>query len=168
MTDATTVLIRRACLSDVPAITAIYNEAILTTTATFDTEPKTIEERAAWLSAHDERHPVLVAVIGDNVVGWACLSKWSDRPAYDGTAETSFYVAAEHRGRGIGRKLKEAIIAESRRLGYHTLIARVAEGSEASRHLNDSAGFVHVGTLREVGRKLGRWLDVDVMQLMLE
>jgi phosphinothricin acetyltransferase len=168
MSDSADVFIRRACKDDIPAITAIYNDAILTTTATFDTEPKTIEERAAWLSAHDERHPVLVAVIGDNVVGWACLSKWSDRPAYDGTAETSFYVAAEHRGRGIGRRLKEAIIAESRRLGYHTLIARVAEGSEASQHLNESAGFVHVGTLKEVGRKFGRWLDVDVMQLMLE
>ncbi len=168
MTDATAVLIRLAVLSDVPAITAIYNDAVLTTTATFDTEPKSIEERNAWLSAHDERHPVLVAAIGDDVVGWACLSKWSDRPAYDGTAETSFYVAAEHRGRGIGRRLKEAIIGESRRLGYHTLIARVAEGSEASRHLNDSAGFAHVGTLKEVGRKFGRWLDVEVLQLMLE
>jgi phosphinothricin acetyltransferase len=168
MSDSADVFIRRAVLSDVPAITAIYNDAVLTTTATFDTEPKSVEERADWLSAHDDRHPVLVAVIGDDVVGWACLSKWSDRPAYDGTAETSFYVAAEHRGRGIGRRLKEAIIAESRRLGYHTLIARVAEGSEASRHLNERAGFVHVGTLREVGRKFGRWLDVDVMQLMLE
>ena len=168
MSDSADSFIRRAVTDDVPAITAIYNDAVLTTTATFDTEPKSIEERTAWLSAHDERHPVLVAVIGSDVVGWACLSKWSDRPAYNGTAETSFYVAAEHRGRGIGRRLKEAIIAESRRLGYHTLIARVAEGSEASRHLNDSAGFAHVGTLREVGRKFGRWLDVDVMQLMLE
>jgi phosphinothricin acetyltransferase len=168
VSDSADAIIRRAVLSDVAAITSIYNEAILTTTATFDTEPKSVDERAAWLGAHDERHPVLVAAIGDDVVGWACLSKWSDRSAYDGTAETSFYVAAEHRGRGIGRRLKEAIIGESRRLGYHTLIARVAEGSEASRHLNESAGFVHVGTLKEVGRKFGRWLDVDVMQLMLE
>ena len=168
MSDSADVLIRAAILADLPAITAIYNEAILTTTATFDTEPKTLEERTAWLKGHDERHPVMVAVMGNDVVGWACLSKWSDRPAYDGTAETSFYVAAEHRGRGIGRKLKEAIIAEARRLGFHTLIARVAEGSEASRRLNERAGFVHVGTLKEVGRKFGRWLDVDVMQLMLD
>ena len=168
MPDSPDPVIRRALPGDVAAVTTIYNEAILTTTATFDTEPKTIEERTAWLSGHDERHPVLVAVLNNQVVGWASLSKWSDRPAYDATAETSFYVAAEHRGRGIGRKLKEAIIVEARRLGYHTLIARVAQGIEASRRLNERAGFVHVGTLKEVGRKFGRWLDVDVMQLMLE
>lgn len=161
-------VIRPAAPGDVAAITAIYNEAILTTTATFDTEPKSVEERAAWLAAHDARHPVLVAVVDHRIVGWACLSKWSDRPAYDATAETSFYVESASRGRGIGRELKEATIAEARRLGYHTLIARVAEGSDASRHLNERCGFVYVGTLRQVGRKFGRWLDVDVMQLMLE
>lgn len=160
--------IRPAAPGDVADITAIYNEAILTTTATFDTEPKTVEERAAWLASHDARHPVLVAVVGGRIVGWACLTKWSGRPAYDATAETSFYVESASRGLGIGRALKEAIIAEARRLRYHTLIARVAEGSDASRRLNERFGFVHVGTLRQVGWKFGRWLDVDVMQLMLE
>lgn len=162
------LVIRPAVPGDVPAITAIYNEAILATTATFDIEPKSVEERAAWLAARDARHPVLVAIVDRRVVGWACLTRWSDRPAYDATAETSFYVESASRGRGIGRALKDAIIAEARRLEYHTLIARVAEGSDASRHLNERAGFVHVGTLRQVGRKFGHWLDVDVMQLMLE
>jgi L-amino acid N-acyltransferase len=162
------VQIRRAEIADVDAITAIYNEAILTTTATFDTEPKTTAERWAWLQGHDERHPVLVAVLDGKVVGWACLTKWSERLAYGDTAETSFYVQSEFRGQGIGRKLKEAVIEEARRLKFHTLIARVAEGSEASVHLNESAGFIHVGTLKEVGRKFGRLLDVHIMQKMLE
>src|SRR5512136_902684 len=96
------VTIRRADLADVPAIAEIYNEAILTTTATFDTETKSVEERAQWLKSHDERHPVLVAVVDDRVVGWACLTRWSERRAYDDTAETSFYVHSTHRGRGIG------------------------------------------------------------------
>lgn len=168
MSDAPRPVIRRADLSDIAAITDIYNEAILTSTATFDTEPRTVDDRIAWLHSHDDRHPVLVAVIGSEVLGWASLTRWSERPAYDGTAETTFYVAAEYRGRGIGRQLKEAIIAEARRLGFHTLIARMAEGSDASRHVNQSVGFVHVGTLKEVGQKFGRWLDVDVMQLMLD
>jgi len=159
--------VRPARLADIAVITAIYNEAILTTTATFDTEPRTVEDRIAWFNSHDDRHPVLVAVIESKVVGWAALSRWSERPAYDNTAETSFYVAADHRGRGVGRKLKAAIIAEARQLGFHTLIARMAQGSDASRHLNESVGFVYVGTLKEVGRKFGRWLDVDVMQLIL-
>lgn len=79
--------IRRAELSDLEAITAIYNEAVLTTTATFDTEPKAAAERVAWFESHDDRHPILVAVSSGQLVGWASLSRWSERPAYDDTAE---------------------------------------------------------------------------------
>jgi len=162
------VQIRKAKRSDLEAIRKIYNEAILTTTATFDTEPKSADERLQWFQSHDERHPILVAVVDGKVVGWASLTRWSDRTAYDDTAETSFYVKSEFRGRGIGRKLKEAIIEEARRLRFHTLIARVAEGSQESVHLNESAGFVLVGTLKEVGRKFGKLLDVHIMQKMLD
>jgi L-amino acid N-acyltransferase YncA len=162
------ITIRRATLVDAGAIADIYNEAILTTTATFDTEPKTVQEREQWLQSHDERHPVLVAVGGGRVIGWAALSSWSDRCAYADTAESSFYVHSTHRGRGVGRLLKAAIIEEARRLGYHSLIARVAEGSAESLHLNERAGFVLVGTLKEVGRKFGRLLDVHILQLMLK
>ncbi len=164
----TNVTIRQAFSSDLEAITDIYNEAILTTTATFDTETKTVAERLEWFQSHTGRHPILVAVHEDRVVGWASLTKWSDRRAYDDTAETSFYVNREFRGRGIGRKLKKALIEEARRLKYHTLIARVAEGSNESLHLNESYGFVRVGTLREVGRKFGKLLDVHILQKMLE
>jgi len=160
-------ILRRATLADAAAIAEIYNEAILTTTATFDTETKTEEDRAQWLRGHDERHPVLVAVVEGQVVGWASLTVWSERPAYAETAETSFYVHSAQRGRGIGRQLKTAIIEEARRLGYHTLIARVAEGSAESMHLNERAGFVLVGTLRQVGRKFGKLLDVHILQKML-
>jgi L-amino acid N-acyltransferase YncA len=161
------VTIRQAKLTDASAIAEIYNEAVLTTTATFDIEAKSVEERAQWLQSHDSRHPVLVAVIGGRVVGWASLTPWSERRAYDDTAETSFYVHSKHRGCGIGRKLKQAIIEEARRLGYHTLIALVAEGADASIHLNESTGFVHVGTLKQVGHKFDRRLDVHILQKML-
>lgn len=70
-----------------------------------------------------------------------------------------------HRGRGVGRLLKQAIVAEPQRLGYHSLIARVVDGSNESIHLNESVGFVRVGTLREVGRKFDRWLDVHIFQM---
>jgi phosphinothricin acetyltransferase len=159
--------IRRAELADVPAITDIYNEAILTTTATFDIEPKSVADRRSWFQSHDERHPVLVAVVDGKVVGWASLTRWSDRRAYDDSAETSSFVSSQHRGRGIGRRLKEAIIEEARRMGFHTLVARVAEVSRESFHLNESCGFVHVGTLKEVGRKFERLLSVHIQQKML-
>jgi phosphinothricin acetyltransferase len=159
--------IRRAEPRDARAIAEIYNEAIRNTTATFDTEPKSEADRAAWLEAHDERHPVLVAERDGRVVGWAALSKWSDRPAYADTAETSFYVASPWRGLRIGRALKERLIEEARRAGLHTILARVAEDSAASLRLNQSLGFVLVGTMRQVGLKFGRRLDVHLLQLML-
>lgn len=159
--------IRLAERTDLAAITAIYNDAIRTTTATFDTEPKTEVQQVRWFEAHDERHPILVAELDGQVVGWASLTNWSERRAYDETAEASFYVQAESRGQGVGRRLKEAITAEARRLGYHSLIARVAEGSDASMHLNESFGFRRVGVLKEVGRKFGKLLDVYIYQKML-
>jgi phosphinothricin acetyltransferase len=161
------ITIRRAEIADLPVITEIYNEAVLTTTATFDTEPKTIDERKPWFEAHGERHPILVAESEGQVVGWTSLSRWSGRPAYDDTVETSFYVQSAFRGRGIGRRLKEAILDEAVRLRFHSVIARVAEGSEASLHLNLACGFVLIGTLREVGFKFGRRLDVYILQKML-
>jgi L-amino acid N-acyltransferase len=102
MSEPAPVSIRRAEIADAAAIAEIYNEAIVTTTATFDTEVKTVEERAQWLEAHDERHPVLVAEVAGKVVGWTSLSRWSERRAYDGTAESSFYVLSPYRGRGVG------------------------------------------------------------------
>jgi phosphinothricin acetyltransferase len=161
------LVIRRAEPGDARAIAEIYNEAILNTTATFDTEPKSERDRLAWLESHDERHPVLVAECDGEVVGWAALSKWSDRPAYADTAESSFYVAAPWRGRGIGRALKLQLIAEARQAGLHTLLARVAAESTASLRVNEAVGFVLIGTMREVGLKFGRRLDVHLMQLML-
>ena len=165
---STEIRIRPAELADLPAITDIYNAAILMTTATFDTELKTLDERRHWFDSHDERHPILVADVAGQVVGWASLSRWSDRRAYDDTGETSFYVTSEFRGQGIGRQLKLAIIAEARRLGFHSLIARVAEGSGESLHINESVGFTRVGVLKEVGQKFGRRLSVHVLQMMLD
>lgn len=163
-----TVSIRVARPTDAGAIADIYNEAIRSTTATFDTEPKSEDDRLRWLESHDERHPVLVAELDNRVVGWAALTKWSDRPAYDQTAESSFYVGGQFRGRGIGRALKERLIEEARRIGYHSILARVAEASDASIRINQSFGFRHIGTMKEVGLKFGQQLDVHLMQLMLD
>lgn len=162
------LVIRKAADTDVAAITAIYNEAIETTTATFDIEPKTETDRADWLAAHTGRYPVLVAELNGTVVGWTSLTRWSERAGYDDAAETALYVQSEYRGQGIGWALKERMIEEARRLKFHTLLVRVTEDSEASIHLNEAAGFVRVGTLKEAGRKFGRRLDVLIMQKMLD
>ena len=159
---------RKAELSDVDAITEIYNEAILTTTATFDTEPKSVAERLQWFQLHDKRHPIYVAVLDGKVVGWISLSKLSDRSAYNDTGETSFYVKSEYRGQGIGTTLIQTMIKEAQQLKYHTIIARIAGESDVSLHVHANFGFVQVGILKEVGRKYGKLLDVHILQKMLD
>ena len=156
--------IRQAALPDLGAITDIYNEAIRNTAATFDTEPKTPEEQKSWFASHGPKYPMLVAEQGNLIVGWASLSMWSDRCAYSDTAEISFYVKEGHQGKGIGRQLLEAIIRAGQNGGLHTVIARITEGNEASIHLCESAGFEHIGIMKEVGRKFGKLLDVYLMQ----
>ncbi len=158
------ITIRDALPADVPAIVDIYNESVTSSTATFDTVPKTVQDYTAWLSAHDTRHPVIVAEEHGAVVGWASLSAYSDRPAYAGTAEVSLYIRRECWNRGIGTGLFSAIIDRGRRANLHTIISRIAKGNDVSVSLHLSRGFTTVGVMREVGRKFGRLLDVIIMQ----
>jgi phosphinothricin acetyltransferase len=156
--------IRKANLSDLDAITGIYNEAILTTDATFDTEPKTVAEQRVWFLNHGPRRPILVAEADKAVVGWASLSEWSGRCAYADTAEISIYIKQEFRGKRIGKRLMDAVLAKGEKVGLHTVIARITSGNGVSIHLHEYAGFEHIGIMREVGRKFGRLLDVCLMQ----
>ena len=158
------IIVRKATPDDLTAITEIYNQAILRTTATFDTEPKSLEEQKVWFSSHDHKYLVLVAEEDGKVIGWASLSKWSDRCAYSDTAEISLYVYEKNRGKGTGRKLLETIVLEGEKAGLHSIIARIAEGNQMSIHLHQSVGFEHIGIMKEVGRKFGRLLDIYLMQ----
>jgi L-amino acid N-acyltransferase YncA len=158
--------IRQATLADLGQITEIYNEAIQKTTSTFDTEPKTSEEQEKWFVVHDAKHPVLIAEQDGIAAGWASLSQCSDRCAYCDTAEISLYVKEEYRGKGIGKDLMKAIIRKGQDVGMHTVIARIADDNDISIGLCRSFGFQHIGTMREVGKKFGRLLDVHLMQLI--
>ena len=156
--------IRRATAEDLPAITEIYNEAILTTDATFDTETKSVSEQKAWFDDHGTKNPVLVAVADGAVRGWASLSKWSTRCAYADTAEISVYVKQEYRGRGIGRRLMHDVLAAGETAGLHTVLSRITAGNDVSIQLHEQAGFDHIGVMKEVGKKFGKTLDVVMMQ----
>lgn len=156
--------IRNAKISELEAITEIYNDAIINTVTTFDTQPKTIKEQRKWFSSHDSKHPILVLEEESKIIGFASLSEWSDRCAYSDTAEISLYIKREYREKGFGKKLLEAILQEGRRVELHSIIARIAEGNEISIHLLESFGFNHIGVLKEVGHKFGKLLDVYLMQ----
>ncbi|MFX0162181.1 MAG: GNAT family N-acetyltransferase [Candidatus Hodarchaeota archaeon] len=162
------IRIRRARLEDLPAITKIYNDAIIKTVATFDTKPKSIEEQKEWFEKHGERYPILVAEIDNKVVGWTSLSEWSDRCAYSDTAEISLYIEEGYRGRGIGKKLTETILREGKAAGLHTIIARVTEGNDQSIHILEKYGFNYIGIMKEVGRKFGKLFDVHLLQKIFE
>jgi L-amino acid N-acyltransferase YncA len=156
--------IRKAVIADIPTITEIYNEAILTTDATFDNEPKTIAEQKRWFKAHGVRNPIIVAEINGEVVGWASLSEWSTRCAYADTAEISLYVKESFRNRKIGKSLMQVALSEGKKAGLHTIISRITSGNDVSIQLHRQFGFEDIGTMKEVGKKFGRSLDVCIMQ----
>ena len=161
------LLIRNALPADAARIAGIYNHYILHSTITFDTEPKSPQERAQWIDDHDALHPVLVGEVDGDIVVWGALTRWGLRPAYRHTSEVSVYVDRESRGRGIGQAMTEALIAEADRLGHHALISQVVSDNEASIKVAERLGFERVGLLKEVGRKFDRWLDVVVMERLL-
>jgi L-amino acid N-acyltransferase len=160
------VRIRRAGPADLDAINRIHNAEIRATVFPGEEREKTAEERQEWFRRHGDSHPVLVAEDGSEVVGWVCLSPWSEFTAHHGTVEHSLYVADGRRGRGIGRLLLAAIIAEARRLGYHCLVARVASANAVSLGLHAAAGFRTVGVMREVACVRGELFDEVVLQLI--
>ena len=162
-----TAHVRSAEPCDLEPMRSIYNDAVERTTGTFDIKPRTADEQRKWYASHDERHPIIVAELGGEMAGWASLSLWNGRCAYQGTAEISVYVAESARSRGVGAALMAAILERGTAAGLRTVIAQIGSDNEASLRLHQRAGFEIAGTLRQVGEKFGRLLDVRLMQKML-
>lgn len=161
--------IRPAAVADAAAINDIYNHYVRTATATFDTEEMSLACRQAWLAEHTGPHPVIVAQDAAGlVVGWGSLSRWGTRAAYEHTVEISVYVDAEATGQGIGPALSEALLGEARRLGHHVVLSQIVHENEGSLKTAARQGFERVGTLKQVGRKFDRWLDVVLMEYLVD
>jgi phosphinothricin acetyltransferase len=135
--------------------------------ATLETELRTPAERRAWLGARGPRHPVIVAESGGEVVGWASLNAFNPRAAYDHVADLSVYVERGWRGRGVGRRLLERLVALGRELDYHKLVLAAFPFNRAGIALYERCGFREVGVYREQGRLDGRWVDTVVMERLL-
>jgi len=160
--------VRLATLEDAGAIREIYNLEILTSTATFDLVPRTLDEQRTWQAERSGARAVLVAVDdGGGVQGFGSLSPWRDRPAYATSVEDSVYVHRDHHGLGVGRALLTELVTIATAHGFHACLARIVGGHDASIALHVACGFEVVGTEREVGRKFGRWLDVVIMERLL-
>lgn len=162
------MIIRIGKREDVEKLLQIYNYEVINATATFDLNPRTLEERMEWFDEHQGHHPLIVAEIEGEVAGYATLSPYRTKEAYKSTVELSVYVDLKFRGRRIGKTLMEEILRMAREdETLHTVISVITGGNAASIRLHEEFGFVHCGTMREVGEKFGKLLDIDNYQLMV-
>ncbi|PTA69754.1 GNAT family N-acetyltransferase [Deinococcus arcticus] len=167
---STALVIRPATHGDVPAITEIYNHAVLHTTASYDLEPVTLAARRAWFDEKATgRWPVWVAQHGAGaVIAWATFGPFRAKPGYRFTAEHSVYVAPRAQGAGVGHALMTMLIASARQRGLHSLVGAVDADNAGSLAFHARLGFVPVAHFQQVGHKFGRWLDLVFVQLLLE
>ena len=168
MSDVTT---RPATPADIPVITAIYAESVVNATASFETVPPDEKEMARRLKELVKAgYPYLVAEGGTprRILGYGYAGAYRPRPAYRNTVEDSVYLAADARGQGIGGVLLRQIIDICADKGFRQMVAIITgSDDQASIRLHRAAGFVEVGTLKNVGFKHGRWLDTVIMQRAL-
>jgi phosphinothricin acetyltransferase len=163
------VHIRPACLSDLAGVTAIYDHAVRTGTATFELEPPDVAEMTRRFETLGRGgFPYLVAIVEDVVAGYAYAGPYRPRPAYRFTVENSVYLDPARQGQRIGTRLLEQLIAESEARGFRQMIAVIGDSANAaSIALHRKAGFDMVGVHPDVGFKFGRWLDTVMMQRSL-
>ena len=159
--------IRLATSGDLERINEIYNHYVVHSTCTYQEEPTTSDERARWYRDHGPGHPVTVAEVDGEVVGWGSLSRFHSRSAYRFSTENSIYVDHRWHRRGVGGGLLADLIERGRAAGHHTVVAGIDGEQHASIAIHARYGFQPVARLRQVGYKFNRWLDVVYMQLML-
>lgn len=160
-------MIRQVELQDAKAITNIYNEYVLQSVATFDTEPVLEEEMRTRIAEISSRFPYFVYEENQEITGYCYAHTWKERSAYRYTLETTVYLSPGHTGKGIGMLLMKKLIGACRENGYRALIACITEGNEASNILHEKLGFKQVSHFKKVGLKFDRWLDVADYELLL-
>ena len=162
------LLIRPYSPADAPALTKIYGHYVRDTVITFETEePSEAEMAARFAAIVGKKHPMLVAVEGDFIAGYAYASTYRPREAYRFTCEDSIYLAPEAVGRGLGGKLLAQLINESRQAGLKQMLAVITAERENSIRLHAKHGFRLIGRYEALGFKFDRWLDIVHMQLGL-
>lgn len=160
-------MIRDVLVSDARRIHEIYNKYVVESRATFREQPVSLKEIETQIQKIIENFPWLVYEEDDHIVGYTYADKWKEKTAYRYTVETSIYLDSEYLGKGIGSKLKEAMIKELRNRGFHCVISAISLPNPASVAMCEKFGFQKVGQLREIGYKFDEWIDVGYWQLLL-
>ncbi|MDR6678286.1 GNAT family N-acetyltransferase [Pseudomonas oryzihabitans] len=164
------LIVRDATPADLPAVLAIYNDAVANTTAIWNDNLVDLANRQAWFDLRaGQGYPILVAEnASGEVVGYSSFGDWRPFDGFRHTVEHSVYVRNDQRGQGIGPRLMTVLIERARACDKHVMVAAIESGNLASIRLHERLGFLTTGQMPQVGTKFGRWLDLTFMQLMLE
>jgi phosphinothricin acetyltransferase len=161
------IAVRRARPGDAVAIAAIYAPHVTDGVVSFELTPPDAAEVARRMADGGARYPWLVAEDDGPVLGYAYASAFRARAAYDWAVETTVYIATAAQGRGVGRSLYDALLAELIRAGFTQAVAVIALPNDASVRLHERLGFAPVGVNPAIGYKHGRWIDVGIWQRAL-
>jgi len=162
------LLIRPAKTEDAAVIAAIYNQSILAGDCTMDQAPRSPADISAWISHFNKRETILLLELDQQVLGWGIIKQYSDRPGYRFCCETSVYVRRAKVGKGYGSYLQEALLKKCSIFGYHHVVAKIWANNPGSISMHKRFGFKIVGTQTEIGYADGKWVDVVIMQCIVE
>jgi L-amino acid N-acyltransferase YncA len=163
------ITVRLATEADLPQILDIYNEIILNTTAVYQYQVQTLENRLEWFRLKQEQgFPVFVAEEAGDIKGFSSVGPYRPWAAYKYTVENMIHIKAGERGRGLGKMLLQPLIAACEKMDIHTIIAGIDADNEASIRLHEQFGFRTVAIMKQVGYKFGKWLDLAFLQLILK
>lgn len=162
------VTIRECRIEDCAAFADIYNVYVRQGTSTMDAEEKDAAYYEHVITGFNDRETILTLEEGGEVVGWGIIKRYSDRLGYRVACETSVYLDPNHLRKGYGSLMKKALIVRCKEYGYRHLVAKIFAENEGSIAYNERLGYEVVGRQREIGFRNGRWMDVVIMQLILE
>lgn len=163
------ITIRNIKESDLAETLAIYNDIIVNTTAVYQYVPQTLQMRRDWYESKlRDGYPIFIAESAGKVVGFSSFGPFRAWAAYKYTVENSVYVAADQRGRGIGKLLMEPLIQAAKEKGLHAIVSGIDASNAVSIQLHKTFGFEIVARFKQVGYKFGKWLDLTFMELILD
>lgn len=157
------MIIRKPVREDISALLDIYNYEVDNGVATLDINRKTLADWEKWYDNHNiKNHPLIVCEDEGKLAGYATLSSYREKEAYKSTVELSVYVSPDHRKKGVGTLLMEEILRLAKEDSQtHTVVSVITSGNAASCRLHEKFGFIFCGTIKEVGEKFGRYVDIE-------
>lgn len=158
------IIYREGTIDDLPSILSIENQEIVNGVALFDVDTKTIDEKVMWFEQFKERNTLIVVDVDGEIAGYAYVLPYHQKLAYQYTAQLSIYIDPTYQGKGIGKELMKRSLLKAEEEGYKTVLSLITSENEKSIKLHEKYGFELVGTMKKVGFKFNRWLDVSIFQ----